>query len=199
MYNFCKRIFDFFASLFGLIFLSPLFIAVSLAIVCTSRGGVFFKQTRVGKNGKPFKIYKFRTMVQNAESKGMQITVGDDARVTKVGRILRKTKIDELPQLINVLKGNMSLVGPRPEVPKYVALYNDEQKKVLSVKPGITDLASIEYKDENSLLESGDNPEEKYINEIMPAKLALNLQYLQNRGFFYDIKLIFLTIWKIIR
>lgn len=199
MYSFFKRIFDFFAALFGIIVLSPILIIVSIAIAITSRGGVFFKQIRVGKNGKLFKILKFRTMVSNAEAKGMQITVGDDKRITKIGKVLRKTKIDELPQLFNVLIGNMSFVGPRPEVPKYVELYSEEQRKVLTVKPGITDLASIEYKDENDLLQSDENPEQKYIQEIMPAKLALNMQYIEKRGFFYDIGLIMRTLWKIIR
>lgn len=197
-YNFLKRTFDIFASVFGLIALLPLFFVVSLIIGTTSRGGVFFRQVRVGKNGKLFKIFKFRTMRANSEKLGMQITVNADNRITKMGRLLRKAKIDELPQLINVLFGAMSFVGPRPEVPYYVDMYSEEQRKVLTVKPGITDLASIEYRDENNLLMSNENPEEKYINEIMPAKLNLNLAYIEKRSFFYDLSLIIKTLGKII-
>jgi lipopolysaccharide/colanic/teichoic acid biosynthesis glycosyltransferase len=138
-------------------------------------------------------------MVVNAEAKGMQITTEGDNRVTKVGKFIRKTKIDELPQLFNVLSGKMSFVGPRPEVPKYVAMYSDEQLRVLSVKPGITDLASIEFRNENDLLDGDDDPERKYIEEIMPAKLELNLKYIEKAGFFYDIGLIFKTIGKVIK
>lgn len=199
MYYFFKRLFDIFASFIGLILLSPLFLIVSLLICTTSKGGIFFKQIRIGKNGKPFKILKFRSMVANAEKKGLQISTGTDMRVTKVGKIIRKTKIDELPQLINVLIGQMSLVGPRPEVPKYVDMYTEEQKKVLTVKPGITDLASIEFRNENELLSEAENPEIYYIEEIMPKKLALNLEYIEKSGFFYDIVLIFKTLWRIVK
>ena len=157
-----KRIFDFFAALIGIIILSPIFIIVSIAIKLDSPGNIMFLQKRVGKCGKEFDIFKFRTMVTNAERLGKQITVGKDNRITKVGAFLRKYKIDELPQLFNVLKGDMSLVGPRPEVPKYVALYNEEQKKVLSVRPGITDLASLKYSDENDILGKVENPEKCY-------------------------------------
>lgn len=138
-------------------------------------------------------------MVVDAESKGRQITTDGDNRITKVGKFIRKTKIDELPQLFNVLSGKMSFVGPRPEVPKYVALYTEEQRKVLSVKPGITDLASIEYRNENDLLKEAEDPDKKYIEEIMPAKLALNLKYIEKAGFFYDIGLIFKTVFKVIK
>jgi lipopolysaccharide/colanic/teichoic acid biosynthesis glycosyltransferase len=138
-------------------------------------------------------------MVREDKKKGAQITTGDDLRITKVGRILRKTKLDELPQLFNVLFGKMSLVGPRPEVSKYVELYNEEQLRVLSVKPGITDLASIEFRDENTMLLNAENPEEKYINEILPIKLNLNLSYIDNRSFFYDIMLIFKTILVVLK
>ena len=147
-----KRIFDFLVSLIGIIILSPIFVIVSIAIKLDSRGEVLFLQKRVGRYGKEFNIYKFRTMVTNAEKIGKQITVGKDSRITRVGAFLRKFKIDELPQLFNVLKGDMSLVGPRPEVPKYVALYNEEQRHVLDVRPGITDMASLRYKDENDIL-----------------------------------------------
>lgn len=199
MYKFLKRCFDIFWSFIGITMLSWLFLIVALAIKCTSKGPVLFKQERVGKNGKTFKIWKFRSMVVNAEAKGMQITTDGDNRITKVGKFIRKTKIDELPQFFNVLSGKMSFVGPRPEVPKYVTMYNEEQRKVLSVKPGITDLASIEFRNENDLLDASENPERKYIEEIMPAKLALNLKYIKKAGFFYDIGLIFKTIGKVIK
>lgn len=198
-YRVLKRIFDFSASFLGIVILSPLFFVVSILILITSKGGIFFIQERVGKNGKTFKILKFRSMVTDAEKKGMQITTDQDNRITKIGKIIRKTKIDELPQLFNVLAGNMSFVGPRPEVPKYVELYTEEQRKVLSVKPGITDLASIEFRNENDMLKEQEDPEKKYIEEIMPAKLELNLKYLEKKSFFYDIKLIFKTLWRIIK
>lgn len=168
---FFKRCFDIFASLFGLLFLAIPFVFIAIAIKTSSKGPVYFRQERVGKNGKLFRIFKFRTMVSDAESKGMQITVGADSRITKVGKFLRKTKIDELPQLINVLLGQMSFVGPRPEVPHYVELYTDYQRNVLRIKPGITELASIIYKDENEVLAQSDDPEKTYIEEIMPKKL----------------------------
>lgn len=194
-----KRFFDIFASVLGLLILSPILIIVSLLIVITSKGGVFFRQTRVGKDGKEFKIFKFRTMVVDAESKGMQITVGADSRITKIGKILRKTKIDELPQLINVFIGQMSFVGYRPEVPRYVDMYTDYERNVLRIKPGITDLASITYRDENEVLDKSDNPEYTYINEIMPTKLALNMEYMKKMGFWYDIGLIFRTFLAILK
>ena len=193
-----KRIFDFFAALIGIIILSPIFIIVSIAIKLDSPGNIMFLQKRVGKCGKEFDIFKFRTMVTNAERLGIQITVGKDNRITKVGAFLRKYKIDELPQLFNVLKGDMSLVGPRPEVPKYVALYNEEQKKVLSVRPGITDLASLKYSDENDILGKVENPEEYYINVIMKDKLSLNLEYIEKSNLFFDISLVIKTILKCI-
>lgn len=193
-----KRIFDFFAALIGIIILSPIFIIVSIAIKLDSPGNIMFLQKRVGKCGKEFDIFKFRTMVTNAERLGKQITVGKDNRITKVGEFLRKYKIDELPQLFNVLKGDMSLVGPRPEVPKYVALYNEEQKKVLSVRPGITDLASLKYSDENDILGKVENPEEYYINVIMKDKLSLNLEYIEKSNLFFDISLVIKTILKCI-
>ena len=193
-----KRTFDFIVSLIGIIILSPIFIIVSIAIKLDSKGSILFLQKRVGRFGKEFSIYKFRTMVVDAEKLGKQITVGKDNRITKVGVFLRKFKIDELPQLFNVLKGDMSLVGPRPEVPKYVALYNDEQKKVLEVRPGITDIASLRYKDENDILGKVDNPEEYYINVIMKDKLSLNLEYIERGNIFFDIYLIIKTIIKCI-
>lgn len=191
-----KRIFDFLLSLFGIIILSPIFIIVSIAIKLDSKGSILFLQKRVGRYGKEFNIYKFRTMVTDAEKLGKQITVGKDNRITRVGAFLRKFKIDELPQLFNVLKGDMSLVGPRPEVPKYVALYNEEQRKVLDIRPGITDMASLRYKDENDILGKVDNPEEYYINVIMKDKLNLNLEYIEKSNVFFDIYLIIKTIIK---
>ncbi len=199
MYKFFKRCFDIFFSLLGITLLLWLFLIIAIAIKCSSKGPALFKQERVGRYGKTFNIWKFRSMVVNAEAKGMQITTDGDNRITKVGKFIRKTKIDELPQLFNVLSGKMSFVGPRPEVPKYVAMYNDEQLRVLSVKPGITDLASIEFRNENDLLDGDEDPEKKYIEEIMPAKLALNIKYIEKAGFFYDIGLIFKTIGKVIK
>lgn len=196
---FLKRGFDIFASALGLIILSPILIIVSLIIALTSKGGVFFRQTRVGKNGREFRIFKFRTMVVDAESKGMQITVGADNRITKIGKVLRKAKIDELPQLINVFIGQMSFVGYRPEVPRYVAIYTDYERNVLRIKPGITDLASITYRDENEILDNSEDPEYTYINEIMPTKLALNMEYMKKIGFWYDIGLIFKTFLAILK
>lgn len=193
-----KRIFDIVCSGLGLIILSPFLLFVAIRIKMGSDGPVFFKQIRVGEKGKEFKILKFRTMVVDAEKLGRQITVGNDSRITKIGAFLRKYKIDELPQLINVFKGDMSLVGPRPEVPRYVNMYTEEQRKVLDVKPGITDLASIRYRDENELLGQAENPDEFYINTIMPDKLALNVEYINKSNIFLDIYIILKTILKCI-
>ena len=193
-----KRIFDFICSTAGLIVLSPILIVIAVKIKTGDNGPVFFKQIRVGEKNKEFEILKFRTMVVDAEKLGRQITVGNDSRITKIGAFLRKYKLDELPQLINVFKGDMSLVGPRPEVPRYVKLYNEEQKKVLEVKPGITDLASIRYRDENELLGKAENPDNLYINTIMPDKLALNLEYIHKNNVFFDIYIILKTIIKCI-
>ncbi len=196
--KYLKRVFDFIASLLGLIVLSPLFLVVAILIKLDDGGSVFFRQTRVGQYGKPFKIYKFRTMVENAEKLGAQVTKGDDPRITRVGRFLRKYKLDELPQLINVLKGEMSLVGPRPEVPKFVKLFEEDYKEILQVKPGITDYASLEFKDESELLKGAENPEEVYI-EILPKKIEYYKRYLKEISFTTDLKLIFKTIWGIVR
>lgn len=193
-----KRIFDIVVSFVGLVILSPLFLILAIAIARDSKGPVFFKQTRVGRNGVPFKIYKFRTMVEDAEARGMQLTVGDDSRITNVGTFLRKTKIDELPQLINVFKGEMSFVGPRPEVPKYVGLYTEDQRQVLMVRPGITDLASIEYRNESELLATADNPEKVYIEEVMPRKIELNKKYIENISLCGDIRIIFRTLGALV-
>lgn len=191
---FIKRLFDIIASFFGLVILSPMFIIIAICIKIDSKGPVFFKQKRVGKNKKIFEIYKFRTMVTDAEKLGKQITVGNDTRITRVGNFIRKCKLDELPQLINVLKGEMSLVGPRPEVPRYVDLYDEYQEQILLVQPGITDYASIEYRNENDILGKSNNPEDTYIQEVMPAKIELNMKYIKNISLIEDIKLIFSTI-----
>lgn len=190
--------FDILCSFAGLVLLSPFFILISLAIVISSGFPVFYLQTRVGKNNKDFKLFKFRTMNPNADKKGLLTVGGRDPRVTKVGYYLRKLKLDELPQLLNVLFGSMSLVGPRPEVRKYVDLYNEEQRKVLLVKPGITDYASLEYINENELLAKAADPEATYIKEVMPAKLELNMRYIQETGLITDVKIILKTIGKIL-
>ena len=193
-----KRLFDICFSLALIIVLLPLAIVVSLWIVFDDFGSPFFVQQRVGLNGRNFGLLKFRSMRKNAESKG-QLTVGmKDNRITRSGYVIRKYKIDELPQLINVFLGEMSVVGPRPEVPKYVLLYNEEQQNVLSIKPGITDFASIEYVRENELLSASSDPEKTYIEEIMPAKLALNLKYLREQSFLTDMKIILQTIKAIL-
>lgn len=192
-----KRSFDIIFSIIGLIFISPLLLITASVIKLDSQGPVFFRQDRVGKDSKIFKIYKFRTMVHDAERLGRQITVGEDRRVTTVGRTLRKYKIDELPQLINVFKGEMSFVGPRPEVPKYVVKYNRRQMLVLLTRPGITDYASIKFSNESEILGKSSNPEEMYIRDIMPQKIELNLKYIEDMGLLTDIKLIFQTLAKI--
>ena len=193
-----KRIFDITLSLFGLIILLPFMLIIAILIKIDSKGPVFFKQIRVTKNGKEFKIFKYRTMRVGSD-KYSQITVGKDGRITKIGSFLRKYKLDEIPQLINVLIGDMSLVGPRPEVLKYVALYTDEQKEILKVRAGITDYASIEFSDENDLLASEEEPEKAYIEKIMPKKIELNKKYLSEISILTDIKIILLTIKKILK
>ncbi len=191
------RFFDILFSIAGLIILLPFFIVLALAISIESRGGVFYKQTRVGKNNKDFNLLKFRSMRVGSDRKGL-LTVGEnDKRITKTGKFIRKYKLDELPQLINVLKGDMSLVGPRPEVRKYVELYNNKQKKVLTVKPGITDYASIEYRNENEMLAKSKNPEITYINDVMPRKLELNMRFIDNKNLSNYFKIIIQTIAKI--
>ena len=195
-----KRLFDFTASFFGLILLAPIFVLSALWIMIDSKGPIFFRQERVGFQGINFRIHKFRTMVLNAEKKGKQITVGADSRITTAGVFLRKYKLDELPQLIDVLVGDMSLVGPRPEVSKYIDCYSDDEKyDVLSVKPGITDNASIEFRDENELLASSKDPEAAYISEVLPKKIALYRKYVKERSFFGDVAIIFKTIFLIIK
>ena len=193
-----KRLFDIIFSALGIIILSPIFLLLWFTIKLESHGPALFMQTRVGKNNKDFKLIKFRSMYLNSESFG-QLTVGmRDPRITNVGYTLRKYKLDELPQLLNVLKGDMSLVGPRPEVRKYVNMYTTEQMKVLEVNPGITDYASIQFINENQLLANAENPNEYYINNIMPKKLEMNLQYIKSNNPFKDISLILKTIFRII-
>lgn len=193
------RFFDFILSLVGLVVLAPIFIVLAIWIKIDSKGPVFYKQVRVGQNGIDFGLFKFRSMVVDADKKGLITVGGRDPRITRSGYFIRKYKLDELPQLINVLLGNMSLVGPRPEVRKYVELYTDEQQKVLSVKPGITDYASIEYMDENEILGKSNDPEKTYIEEIMPEKIKYNMKYIQNKNVSEYFKIIFLTLLKIVR
>lgn len=192
-----RALFDRIAALLGLLVLSPFLIIIALVISIDSGGGVFFVQIRVGKDFKSFGLFKFRTMRPFAEKEG-KLTIGNkDPRITKVGGFLRKYKIDELPQLFNVLNGTMNLVGPRPEVPEYVAHYNVEQRKVLTVRPGITDYASLLYFNESEVLAQSENPKETYLNVVMPAKLKLNLEYIEKKSFKEDLKIIFKTLRKI--
>ena len=193
------RLLDIVLSLLGLLFLLPIFLILAVWIKFDSQGSIFFRQIRIGKDGRDFRIYKFRTMIVNAEKMGI-ITIGErDPRITNSGYFLRKYKLDELPQLINVLKGEMSFVGPRPEVRKYVEMYNQEQIKILTVKPGITDYASIEYINEDEILGKSLNPEKTYIEEIMPQKIKYNMKYINNKTVIEYFKIIFLTIIKIIK
>ena len=194
-----KRAFDLLFSLFMLTLFFPIGLIISVLILFGSPGGIFYRQERIGRNGVPFKLYKFRSMRLNAEASG-KLTVGmKDPRITSVGVFIRKYKLDEFPQFINVLMGDMSIVGPRPEVHEFVALYSDTQKKVLEVKPGITDYASIEYFNENELLASSDNPKKTYVEKIMPDKLELNQKYLANPTLAHDLKIIFMTIRRVLK
>ncbi len=194
-----KRLFDILASLILLIILSPLFIIFSIMIKLDSKGPIMFKQNRVTENGRIFKIFKFRTMVENADKNGSQVTVENDSRVTKIGKFLRKFRLDEIPQLINILIGDMSFVGTRPEVPKYVELYTDEMKATLLMKAGVTSLASIKFKDEEKLLQMDGNIDKIYIENILPQKMQYNLEYLKRFNFFYDIKLMFMTLFAVVK
>ncbi len=191
-----KRALDLTASFLGLIVLAPFFLVVGILIKLDSGGPVFFKGARIGQHGKPFLLYKFRTMGIGADKRGGPLTSKDDPRVTRLGKYLRQTKLDELPQLINVLKGEMSLVGPRPEVARYTAYYTEEQKKVLEVKPGMTGLTQIRYRDEASLL-TGLDYETKYINDILPHKLTLDLEYIKTRSLFLDLQIIIATLFPV--
>lgn len=194
-----KRAMDIVLSACALAVLWPLLLLIALAILIDDPGPVFYRQVRVGRNGKTFRIFKFRSMVMDADKKGLAITVGRDSRITRVGAVLRKTKLDELAQLLNVLLGQMSFVGPRPEVPKYVELYTPYQRQVLLVRPGITDYASIAYRNENDLLAGAPNPEAMYIEQIMPDKIELNMKYLREISPLADIRLILKTIVAVIK
>lgn len=192
------RFLDLLFSFLGLIFLLPLFLFIAIAIKLSSNGPVFYQQSRVGLQGKMFNVLKFRSMRLNSDTLGLITVGGRDPRVTSFGYFLRKYKLDELPQLINVFLGDMSLVGPRPEVKKYVDLYSEEQRRVLSIRPGITDWASIYYRDENTILGQSSNPERDYIDIVMPDKLRYNLIYIENYGFLEYLKIIFSTLWYIL-
>lgn len=191
-----KRLFDLLLSILGIVFLLPFFIIVSILIKLDSDGDIIFRQTRVTKNGKEFKIFKFRTMRPDTEKQG-QITIGADNRITSIGNFLRKTKLDELPQLFNIVIGDMSFVGPRPEVPKYIRMYTKDQKEILKVRAGITDYASIYFSNESEILGQQKDPEKFYIEKIMPYKIELNKKYIKEAGAITDIKIIFLTIFKV--
>ncbi len=193
-----KRAMDIAISAAALCVLWPVFLLIALAIVIDDPGPVFYRQVRVGRGGRPFRIFKFRTMVVDADKKGLSITVGRDSRITRVGAFLRKTKLDELAQLLNVLCGQMSFVGPRPEVPRYVELYTPYQRQVLLVRPGITDYASIAYRNENDLLAGADDPEKMYIETIMPDKIELNMKYLREISPLADLRLILKTVIAVI-
>jgi lipopolysaccharide/colanic/teichoic acid biosynthesis glycosyltransferase len=193
-----KRLFDIISSLVGLIFISPIFLVVPILIKFDSKGPVFFKQWRIGKGGRPFKIYKFRTMVQDAEKVGSLITAENDQRITGIGKLLRRYEIDELPTLINVMKGDMSIVGPRPEVPKYLHHYDRKYREVLSVRPGITDLGTLSFRDEAKYL-NAQNYEDTYETEILPKKLDLYLEYVHHKSFLFDLRIILKTIALISR
>lgn len=194
-----KRLFDIVTALIVLTIGFPFGLLIALCIFVDSRGKVIYKQSRVGRNNVDFQLYKFRTMCTEAD-KGSQITIGaNDARITHIGAFLRKFKIDEFPQFLNILKGEMSVVGPRPEVRRYVEMYTPEQMRVLSVRPGLTDYASIRYVNENELLAKSENPEQTYIQEIMPDKLALNLQYIEEQSIWVDMKIMWQTLLAIVR
>jgi len=194
-----KRAFDVGGAALGLLVTAPLLAIISVLIKLDSRGPILFKQERIGKGFRPFFIYKFRTMVEDAPQRGGALTVGHDPRITRVGSILRQTKFDELPQLINVLRGDMSLVGPRPEVPRYVKLFAKRYETILTVRPGITDPASLEYRDESAILAVSDDPEGEYVRRILPDKLRLAEEYVRRCSLYMDMMLIFRTLLKLIR
>ena len=192
-----KRTFDITVSLVGLVVLSPLLLLIGLVIKLDSPGPIFFRQERIGKGFRPFFIFKFRTMVQDLSGRGRLITVGDDPRITRPGGFLRKTKIDELPQLINVLKGDMSLVGPRPEIRQYVELFQKDYEEILKVRPGISDMASLKYSDEASMLGNSQNPGEEYVSRVLPDKIRLAKAYIRNSSFIFDLRLILNSLLKL--
>lgn len=195
---FAKRWFDVICSLIGLLLLAPILLIIAIIIKLDSKGPVLFIQGRVGKNNKDFHIYKFRTMRVQSESKGLLTLGNHDSRITKVGYFLRRYKIDEFPQLFNILKGDMSFVGPRPELRYYVNFYNEDDLKIFAVRPGITGLASLKYRNEVELLKAADDPEDFFIKTIIPDKLKYNKEYIKKRNFFFDLKLIFITIIKVL-
>jgi lipopolysaccharide/colanic/teichoic acid biosynthesis glycosyltransferase len=192
-----KRGFDFTVSCIGLLLLAPLFVIVAVLIKADSPGPIFFRQERIGKGFRPFPIYKFRTMQQHSPDEGRLITIGRDPRITRIGRLLRKTKIDEIPQLINILKGDMSFVGPRPEVRQFVERFRQDYVEILSVRPGITDLASLKYRDEAALLGIANDPEQEYLTRVLPDKIKLAKEYLRRSSFLFDLKLIVTTLFKL--
>jgi len=198
MYFFIKRILDIFVSLIIVILLLPLFIVISLVVLVTSGRPIFFYQVRMGKNWKPFNIIKFRSMIKNADKMGPGITSNSDSRITWIGKILRRAKLDELPQLLNVLKGDMSLIGPRPELPIYVNYFKNDYSLILNIRPGITDYAAIEFRNEESLIKSADK-ESFYINQILPIKISLYKKYLSEMGPLTDFKILFNTIKGIMK
>jgi lipopolysaccharide/colanic/teichoic acid biosynthesis glycosyltransferase len=192
-----KRLFDIVVSLGALLCLFPLLFPVAILIKLDSRGPVFFRQPRMGRGFRPFLIYKFRTMTHDPQSAGTLLTIRHDPRITRVGKLLRKSKIDELPQLLNVLKGEMAFVGPRPEVPSYVELFHADYEEILRVRPGITDLASIKYRDESEVLGQSPDPESEYVNSVLPDKIKLAKEYIRCSSFFFDLRLIFKTFSKL--
>jgi lipopolysaccharide/colanic/teichoic acid biosynthesis glycosyltransferase len=194
-----KRVFDVMGAGIGFVLLTPLLFLVALLIKLDSPGSVFFQQERIGKGFRPFCIYKFRTMLPDAPRKGGAITVGNDPRITRVGRILRKTKLDELPQLLNVLKGDMSFVGPRPEVQLYVELFRKDYEEILTVRPGITDLASLKYRHEAELLGQAENPEAMYITQVLPEKIRLAKEYVKQSSFGFDVIVILKTLLQLFK
>lgn len=195
----CKRVFDIVVSLIILLLLSPFLLLLAIAIKLDSKGPVFYRQVRVGRYNRDFKIFKFRTMVQNADKIGPPLTVGDDPRVTRMGRFIRKLRLDEFSQLLNVLDGSMSLVGPRPEVRKYVEAYTPEYMATLLIRPGITATSSIAFKDEDRLLNAAENPEQVYVEQILPPKMAYNLEYMKNITLLNDIKIMFQTVGAVLK
>lgn len=194
-----KRSFDFCIAALGLVILAPLFALIAILIRIDSPGSVLFKQTRIGRHGRGFVLIKFRTMRSQPDEDESKVTIERDRRITKVGRLLRTTKIDELPQLFNVLIGEMSLVGPRPEVPEYVEMFKQEYREVLKVRPGLTDLASIKYRNEELILSQSENPDQLYLSEILPDKLKLAQNYIQNRSFFFDLQILVRTVIAILK
>jgi lipopolysaccharide/colanic/teichoic acid biosynthesis glycosyltransferase len=193
-----KRTFDIIVSFLGLVVLSPLLLLVAVVIKLDSSGPIYFRQERMGRGFRPFLIYKFRTMVQDPSNQGLPLTVGDDPRITRIGRFLRKTKIDELPQLINVLKGEMTFVGPRPEVRRFVELFRRDYEEILRMRPGVTDLASLKYQDEAALMGQFTNPEEEYIERILPDKIRLAKEYINRSSVIFDLSLILRTLPKLL-